>query len=598
MVESIGDILRDLFFPENPEKTFKIPRFQRGYSWTTDNVTDFLYDLDARLKDNLAHHFGTLFMKTDDKSSVREIIDGQQRITTVVLYLIACRDFLKKYENDVDQFEKIAFAQKLKEINSRLEPKDTSIPHILKVGKTNEHLFAKLYPVDDPDTKLTCTTEGDDDIRLLNAYSIIIDDLNKKFYDEQNKTVKPAFWSGIVENYTLLLSQFRLATLSVESIARAFTIFETINDRGEELNQTDLIKNYFFGLLSEQKTPLLSESVLDTFAERWADMRKRITGSGTSYKFDDFVRHVLLIQYDIEEKKDELYKGIKKVIVDKGVTPQAVFDDLEKWTEVFVKLRSPDKVTKWTKETTNQSLKILRNLRAVHAYPTLMQGYSEYFVKKKYSTFKDLARLLLTIQIRTKQILDRKESDVSGVTKEITAKIKDGKSWTEILKPIKANHKTEKAIFEAGLDHFKSKNSAVVKYILESAPIGNLKIPGVQIEHIMPQKIEKWKNDIITWDCIPNVKLKNLSKEEQEQYVKTYQNEFVDFIGNQMLLEDKINDKIKNDKFVDKQKEYVNSQYKEAKRIGKLPNKQWTANDIIQRQLLLKTTMSTLFTCK
>ena len=135
MTENIGKELRKEFFEVDPEKTFTIPRFQRGYSWTTEHVTDFLNDLDNRLDDKLPHHFGTLFLRTDDNSDEREIIDGQQRITTVVLYLIACRDFLKKY----DPKEAIKFLKDNSHVKFN-ETLDVAIKLSINASKTDQSI--------------------------------------------------------------------------------------------------------------------------------------------------------------------------------------------------------------------------------------------------------------------------------------------------------------------------------------------------------------------------------------------------------------------------------------------------------------------------
>ena len=84
----------DYFFPSAPRDTYFIPRFQRGYSWRKEHVKDFLDDLRDRNSDGNTHYFGMFFLN-HIKEAKKEIIDGQQRITTVILYFIVCRDFLK-----------------------------------------------------------------------------------------------------------------------------------------------------------------------------------------------------------------------------------------------------------------------------------------------------------------------------------------------------------------------------------------------------------------------------------------------------------------------------------------------------------------------
>ena len=97
--------------------------------------------------------------------------------------------------------------------------------------------------------------ESDSDEYLLGAYKQILNEI-KNF----NLTK--------IESYIeTLLTQFCAAKLNVNSMAQAFKIFETINDRGEPLDQTDLIKNYIFSVLEEKG---LSDRDLDRYNEHFA----------------------------------------------------------------------------------------------------------------------------------------------------------------------------------------------------------------------------------------------------------------------------------------------------------------------------------------
>ncbi len=322
-MEKLGSRL-DEYFPEDPETLFTIPRYQRGYSWKKDHVTDFLNDIEERMSDNEDHYYGTFFSRTS--SNKKEIIDGQQRITTVILYFIGCRDFLTHKLSEInDPADKADTINYIKKLDKILTPSDNSEPRILKVGKINEDLFDRLYSYDDPDSKKTKNKdlESDSDENLMAAYKEIIQRLETDSYEStKSKKLKPKFWEGIASHFNTLLKQFRAQELTADSMSRAFKIFETINDRGEPLAQSDLIKNYFFSELADTG---LNDGDLDKLDERWSEISQRITAdTKADYEFDHFVRHVLLVEYDIEEKKDDLYKGLQQVIKKKGKKPQEV----------------------------------------------------------------------------------------------------------------------------------------------------------------------------------------------------------------------------------------------------------------------------------
>ena len=81
------------------ENFLKIPRFQRPYDWTNDNITDFWNDLSA--SDTADYFMGSLVLYRDGKeSNVVYLVDGQQRITTTIIMLSILRDALSKIDED------------------------------------------------------------------------------------------------------------------------------------------------------------------------------------------------------------------------------------------------------------------------------------------------------------------------------------------------------------------------------------------------------------------------------------------------------------------------------------------------------------------
>ena len=77
---------------------FKIPEFQRPYSWGPNNAKEFLDDLEECVNNpDRNHYFGTVFYTTDsNKKNVSTVIDGQQRITTVMLMIMAIYHLIDK----------------------------------------------------------------------------------------------------------------------------------------------------------------------------------------------------------------------------------------------------------------------------------------------------------------------------------------------------------------------------------------------------------------------------------------------------------------------------------------------------------------------
>ena len=70
------------------DKYYIIPDYQRGYSWTDKQIDDFWNDIIQAQRSNQKHYFGTLYLKYNNETEYYEMIDGQQRLTTLFVLLI------------------------------------------------------------------------------------------------------------------------------------------------------------------------------------------------------------------------------------------------------------------------------------------------------------------------------------------------------------------------------------------------------------------------------------------------------------------------------------------------------------------------------
>lgn len=82
-------------FLSRKDVTFKIPEFQRPYAWETDNVNTLIEDLEYTVSNNTKHYFGSVVYSDSDTVNEFTIIDGQQRVTTVILLITAIFHILK-----------------------------------------------------------------------------------------------------------------------------------------------------------------------------------------------------------------------------------------------------------------------------------------------------------------------------------------------------------------------------------------------------------------------------------------------------------------------------------------------------------------------
>ncbi|MFW6213770.1 MAG: DUF262 domain-containing protein, partial [Spirochaetota bacterium] len=89
--------VRELF----DDRFFVIPDYQRGYSWGEENVKDLLNDIERTRRRSLVHYTGTIVAKWDKNASVFEVVDGQQRLTTILLLMTRLAEVLPEKSGDI-----------------------------------------------------------------------------------------------------------------------------------------------------------------------------------------------------------------------------------------------------------------------------------------------------------------------------------------------------------------------------------------------------------------------------------------------------------------------------------------------------------------
>lgn len=227
---------------------FSIPDYQRAYSWETAQLKQFVEDLrDAQDKYYLGHF---LFEKSNDRLM---IIDGQQRITTCMIFYRAVVNYLlgkntdEKYQKEINMF------------TSRLFDRDEGIPrlHTVKYDDTYfQDLIIENTEKTDPSTKSQSN--------IKNALAYFKSALSKLDIEEVLREIR------LLENATITM-------YIVPDRAMAAQIFAYQNDRGKGLTEMEKLKSYFF-LLLYQNTP--SEKKLENdvnyIDERFTTIYKQI----------------------------------------------------------------------------------------------------------------------------------------------------------------------------------------------------------------------------------------------------------------------------------------------------------------------------------
>lgn len=214
---------------------YKIDYYQREYKWTTDNVVELISDLENKFLlnysdehersdvQNYNHYFlGSIIVNV--KNNEKFIVDGQQRLTTITLllsYLNKLQQELLHNKEDYVLIENLIYSKKFGKKSFNLDIEERK--------EIMEALFS------DKPTNLKDNTESIKNIRF--RYDDIVEYFPDSLKYSKNKLILPYFIDWFIENVDIV----EITTYSEDD---AYTIFETMNDRGLSLSQPDMLKGY------------------------------------------------------------------------------------------------------------------------------------------------------------------------------------------------------------------------------------------------------------------------------------------------------------------------------------------------------------------
>lgn len=290
-------------FMEGADKRYVIPVYQRKYDWKLENCRQLYDDLKKIVRDKRdSHFFGSIVSSVVPNGSKIEyhIIDGQQRLTTVTLLLLAMRNLLAQ--------KKIFSAEgKLDEqINHRylISPwarEDDQIK--LRPVKGDREAFAKLFGEEedyDPTSNLT---------------------LNYRFFCEQllkEEIPVDALYGAI--------GKLEIISITLDQGDNAQLIFESLNSTGLALTEGDKIRNY---ILMGQ-SPKAQSKLYDTY---WTVI-ERCTGHDVS----GFVRDYLSVKQQITPTISNVYCTFKEYAESSQLPMETLLEDLRRYARFFEKL--------------------------------------------------------------------------------------------------------------------------------------------------------------------------------------------------------------------------------------------------------------------
>ena len=352
----------------NNDKTFHIPDFQRDFVWKSEEAEDLFRDFEEDTSNftietrNLQGYLlGNIVLIDDGERWL--VVDGQQRLTTLTLIFKALFEVFKKKVSNISPTNHFEWIQKLADLPKGYYKLDDS-GNVLGLKITHEPTlpFGNYYKALINDTKdVEPRVQSDENIEEV--YNTILEKI-QGLNDEQ-----------LFRFNAYIRTKVKLIVTTASSQAKAFQLFEVLNDRGRSLEPLDLIKNRFLKQLS---TAGYRKADIEEFTKNWSDFlnnlqitKRRVIKSST------FMKHFIIAEFGENVKQENLFNFFHK---DKNNKPRVPANEIiplsRKLLNISRQYREIEKQPASNSYSDHQNMFILfRILGLKQLHPLLMKFY-------------------------------------------------------------------------------------------------------------------------------------------------------------------------------------------------------------------------------
>lgn len=540
--------------------TYCIPRFQRDYSWTDEEWDDLWQDLlsvfDPSNNDD-AHYMGYLVLQSND-DKVFYVIDGQQRLTTLSIIVLAGLKNLKKLISDKVEAERSK--QRLDQLMGTyigyLDPVTLQSKPKLTLNRNNDH-FYKTYLVALAE-KMPQRNLKSSEHSLRKAFDWFDRKIAEYMKGDLDKGVVIA---QLIEEMS---SKLFFTVITVNDELNAYKVFETLNARGVRLSATDLLKNYLFSVIHRDSVSINNESEMADLEQHWEKLVDRLGAES----FPDFLRVFWNSRYAFV-RQSELFKRVREQISDRAGVFRLI-REMDTDIDIYLTLANPSTASTFSINIRKYA-EYLKMFSVKQPYSLLMAVYRHLDL----SEFEKILKACVNISLRYNVISGLHTGDQERAYHKAALFVnqfreKDALRATDILQQLQSIYVSDE-IFKVNfidktIKTTSSRNKKVVRYILgeiefkETHTRPDLNDDSYNIEHIFPQNAE------IGWSEFND-------KDGMEMVYR---------LGNMTLCETSLNRDMDNLAFEDKKDFLVKSQFMITQKIA--DSLEWTPVQITQRQ--------------
>lgn len=459
-------------------KQFAVPLFQRTYSWKRGNIQQLWQDIqDTKRNRENTHFFGSFVTMPIPSSasgvSKYTIIDGQQRLVTILVFLAALRDRITEIQPDYEKKDEINESYLMNKFHP--EGKYKVMP-----TQADREIFFNI--LDEREPKLDAEHLITETYEFFRDKLSVVDDLKE-----------------LINLKGTVLSKFSVVDIRLEKTDDPYLIFESLNAMGTPLTQADLIRNYLFMSIGESKQQEVYEKI-------WFPMQQKLKDY-----LEQFIRHYLAMDGDIPNFK-RIYATFKSITDESAKNQEDVIDrmkDLLKFCHHYYIFLYPENEKD---EKLRTYLGKFDKLEITTSYPLLLKLWNDY-VSKKISSIElsECLRAIETYIVRRAtcgiptQALNRyfptvyKSLDKTNIVISLRNKLKTATGTRRMPDDIEfKDHLRERSLY----------GNRILRYLLEEIEKYNNKevvnFEELQIEHIMPQTLnDAWKETLgSNWEVI------------------------------------------------------------------------------------------------
>lgn len=463
---------------------YEIPKFQRDYTWELEQWDDLWQDIKSLLIDeNNEHYMGYLVLQTSNNKEF-QIIDGQQRLTTMSLLILSTLKCLKDLINSgVDSENNLKRKDSL--LNSYIgyiDPVTLISNNKLKLNRNSDDYYKQhLVLLKDLPLRNTNTSEK----HMRECFNWYYERIKKEF--KSGETLA-AFIDNIVD-------KLFFTVIEVTDQLNAFKVFETLNARGVQLSSSDLLKNYLFSVVDETK-PHISE--IEELESIWS----KIVGKLGEQKFEDYLRYYWNSTHKSIGKKN-LFKVIKNSIS----TKEQVFElirILNDTADIYLAIQNPEDNFWQDKPEIRKSLKELKLFQIKQTYSLFLAAIRNLETEQ----FKKLTKICSIISFRYNIIGGLNPNAQEDVYNSVALKINLNKRFdASDFQNIYVSDSSFENDFTSKEFKNTTRNHKIVKYILSKIEIYQFRneidheSDLYTIEHILPENADEMWGDF-TFDEI------------------------------------------------------------------------------------------------